>query len=40
MNYGTNVLNGLNQVKPLRLHRTAGAVYPTAKAGGHYEPGA
>jgi hypothetical protein len=29
MNYSTNVLNGFKQVKPLHLHRTAGAVYPT-----------
>ena len=36
MNYSTSVLKELKRLKPLHLHRTTGAVYPTAKADGHY----
>ncbi len=36
MNYSTSVLKRLKRLKPPHLHRTAGTVYPTAEAGGHY----
>src|SRR6266511_3859184 len=36
MNYITSVLKRLKRLKPPHLHRTAGTVYPTAEAVGHY----